>query len=399
MILRDKKIILGITGGIAAYKAVEIASRLVKAGALVEVVMTESATRFVAPLSFQAITHRPVAMGMFELLGTERIAHVELGKWADLLIIAPATANTIAKMAQGIANNLLTAIALTNRGMTMTAPAMETGMWNHHATQTNVNILRERGVVIIGPAEGRLASGATGAGRMLEPWEIVDAACAVLGRDGVLIGRHVLVTAGATQEAVDPVRILTNRSSGKMGYALARAARDAGAVVTLVHAPTALTVPWNVCDIAVTSALELRDAVIANLAKIDILLMAAAVADYRPEQVSAEKIKKSSDDITLKLMRNPDILQEVSFHKARPRVVVGFAAESENVVSYARQKLEKKKLDMIVANDARRVMGADTNIVTLLYANGRSESWEEMTKDEVAERIIARVGNYAVLNR
>ena len=395
MILRDKHIVLGVTGGIAAYKAVEIASRLVKAGARVDVVMTPAATRFVGALTFQAITGRPVAIEMFALLRETDIAHVSLARRADLLIIAPLTANTLAKLAHGLADNLLTATALDTHAPLLLAPAMETGMWENPLTQANMARLREaRDTTVVGPAVGRLASGEMGVGRMAEPAEIVDAARWVLGRTGLLRGRRIVVTAGGTREPLDPVRVLTNRSSGRMGVALAFAARDAGAEVILIHTPGVPPAPWGVREVTVETAQEMRDAVLEAIADADALVMAAAVADYRPAQVAGQKIKKTTEPLILTLERTPDILAEVAARRVelpRLRVVVGFAAETGRLVENARDKLQRKRLDLIVANDALAAMGADTNQVTLIATDGSVEELPLLPKEEVARRLIARL--------
>ena len=397
-VLQNKQIILGITGGIAAYKAVEVASRLVKAGAVVDVVMTEAATHFVAPLTFQAITHRPVSLEMFALLRDVEIGHVSLAYRADLLIIAPLTANTLAKLAHGIADNLLTAVALDTPAPILIAPAMETGMWENPITQDNLTRLREqRDVTVVGPRAGRLASGRMGMGRMAEPAEIVEAARWVLGRQGPLAGRRVIVTAGGTHEPLDPIRFIGNRSSGQMGYALAAAARDRGAEVVLIHAPTALTIPWGVEEVAVETAQEMHDAVLATLPQADALIMAAAVADYRPAQVAAHKIKKVGQIGNLsylELERTPDILAAVSARREQLpllQVVVGFAAETEDLIENARRKLQSKRLDLIVANDARQAMGAAESQVVLLGRDGSVEELPLLPKEQVAEEIIDRV--------
>ena len=393
-ILHSKSVVLGVTGGIAAYKAVEVASQLVKSGATVDVIMTEAATEFVAPLTFQAITHRPVVTEMFTLLREMEIGHVSLAKRADLLIIAPLTANTLAKLALGLADNMLTATALDTQAPLLLAPAMETGMWKNPITQDNLTRLQKaRDVTIVGPAYGRLASGAVGAGRMAEPGEIVEAARWVLGRGEALAGQRVVVTAGGTREPLDPVRVLTNRSSGKMGYALARAARDRGAQVTLIHTPTALSLPWGVADVKVETTQEMRDAVLDVLPQTDILLMAAAPVDFRPAFVAEQKIKKQATEkeFTLELERTPDILKEVAARRAelgRPLMVVGFAAETEDLIENARHKLRSKRLDLMVANDPRQAMGADVSQVTLLNAAGRVEELPPLPKDEVAERVV-----------
>jgi len=403
MILQDKGIILGVTGGIAAYKAVEIASRLVKGGAQVDVVMTPAATRFIGELTFQAITGRPVSVEMFALLRETDIAHVSLAKRADLLIIAPLTANTLAKLAHGLADNLLTAVALDTRAPLLLAPAMESGMWENPLTQENLTRLRQaRDVIIVGPATGRLASGAMGVGRMAEPAEIVDAARWVLGRTGLLKEKRVVVTSGGTREPLDPVRVFTNRSSGRMGVALASAARDAGAEVTLIHTGGGAPVPWGVRAVEVETAQEMRDAVLEAVANADALIMAAAVADYRPAQTSEQKIKKTSGPLMIQMERTPDILAEVAVRRAElPRLgaVIGFAAETEHVVENAREKLRRKRLELIVANDARTAMGAETNQVTLIAADGSVEELPLLPKEQVAERIIARLAELLVVSR
>jgi phosphopantothenoylcysteine decarboxylase/phosphopantothenate--cysteine ligase len=383
-VLRDKQIVLGITGGISAYKAADVASRLVKAGATVDVVMTEAATEFVTPLTFQALTHRPVVTETFALLREMEIGHVALARRADLLIIAPATANTIAKLAAGLADNMLTATALDTRAPILLAPAMETGMWENPLTQDNVARLQKTvDVTVVGPGVGRLASGGRGPGRMAEPAEIVDWARIILGRGGSLAGQRVVVTTGGTQEPIDPVRFIGNHSSGKMGYALALAARDRGAKVTLVSAPTALPAPIGVQLVAVQTAQEMLQAVLAALPGSDALMMAAA-----------HKLKKGEAGLDLKLIRTPDILAEVATRRAelgQPRVVVGFAAETQDMLANAQAKLKAKRLDLMVANDARQAMGADVNQVTLLDASGGVEELPLLPKDEVAERVIDRV--------
>jgi phosphopantothenoylcysteine decarboxylase/phosphopantothenate--cysteine ligase len=394
-VLRNKHIVLGITGGIAAYKTAEVASRLVKAGATVDVVMTEAATEFVAPLTFQALTHRPVVTEMFTLLGETEIGHVSLAQRADLLIIAPATANTIAKLAAGLADNMLTATALGTQAPMLLAPAMETRMWENPLTRGNIARLQEaRDVTMVGPGVGRLASGGVGPGRMAEPAEIVDWARIILGRGGGLAGQRVVVTTGGTQEPIDPVRFVGNHSSGKMGYALALVARDRGAKVTFVSAPTALPAPTGVQLVGVQTAQEMCQAVLTALPESEALIMAAAVADYRPAEAVAHKIKKGEGGLELKLVRTTDILAEVATQRAelgRPRVVVGFAAETQDLVANAQAKLEAKRLDLMVANDARQAMGADVNQVTLLDASGGVEELPLLPKDEVAERVMDRV--------
>jgi phosphopantothenoylcysteine decarboxylase/phosphopantothenate--cysteine ligase len=405
-LLRSKRVLLGVTGGVAAYKAVALASRLTQAGAVVDVVLSEAAMRFVTPLSFESVTRRRAYHDMFALsadtgpqarAGDVLISHVALARSADLIIIAPATANTLAKLAHGIADNLLTAVVLAATAPLVIAPAMESHMWENPATQANLAALRARGVVQVGPATGHLASGASGVGRMSEPEEILAVARLVLARDGDLAGRRVVVSAGGTREAIDPVRFIGNRSSGKMGYALATAARDRGAQVVLVTAPTALPDPYGVQLARVESASEMRDAILAALEGADALVMAAAVADYRPVQVSAQKIKKTAERLTLEMTRTPDILGEVADLRAAgrgPRVVVGFAAETADLLANAQAKLHQKRLDMIAANDVSAPdagFGVDTNRVTLLWADGTVEPLPLMSKEELAHVIWDRV--------
>ncbi len=396
MILQGKNVVLGVTGGIAAYKAVDLCSKLVQAGATVDVIMTEAATRFVTPLPFQTISARPVSVDMFQLLRDTEMAHISLAAKADVLVIAPATANTIAKLAHGLADNLLTSTALATTAPLVIAPAMDADMWANPLTQENVRRLRERGAVIVGPGHGRLASGRIGAGRLVSTEEILAAIRQTLGRKGFLAGLRVTVTAGGTQEPLDPVRYVGNRSSGKMGYALAEAARDEGAQVTLISAPTALSPVYGVEMVAVRTAAEMHEAVMGRLEQTDILLMAAAVADYRPARVAEQKIKKGPGGLTLELERTEDILAAVAQARSQgmPKIVVGFAAETEDLLANAQDKLRRKKLDLIVANDVSAAdsgFGVDTNRVTLIGADGQVEELPLMTKFEVAEQILRRV--------
>jgi phosphopantothenoylcysteine decarboxylase/phosphopantothenate--cysteine ligase len=394
-VLQNKHVILGVTGGIAAYKTAMICSRLVQGGALVDVVMTEAAQEFITPLTFQALTHRPVHTDMFNIAVRQNIPHVALADVADLLLIAPATANTIAKLANGLADNLLTAIALATPAPLLLAPAMETDMWQHPATQTNMEKLRAWGVNVVGPAEGRLASGAMGPGRMVEPDEVVSMARVILSRSGDLAGQHVVVTAGGTREAIDPVRFVSNHSSGKMGYALAEVARDRGAAVTLITTVNRPT-PVGVEIIQVDSAEQMLAAVLMATREADLLVMAAAVADFRPKTVVEQKIKKEAhtEELTLEMVRTPDILTEVANQKSAgygPRITVGFAAETEDLLANAQSKLKRKKLDLIVANDVSATdagFAVDTNRVTLLAADGTIEELPLMSKIEVAEAVF-----------
>lgn len=394
-ILRDKTIVLGVTGSIAAYKAVELVSRLVKAGAHVDVAMTDAATRLVAPLTFQAIAHRPVVTDLFDPRGELGIDHVALAKRADLLVIAPLTANTMAKLAQGLADDVVSTTFLAADSPIVVAPAMESHMWLHPATQRNLDTLRNWGVTVVEPETGYLASGAEGIGRLAEPVTIFETIRQVLGRSGPLAGRHVIVTAGPTREAIDPVRFISNHSSGRMGYAIAEAARDLGARVTLVSGPTSLPAPVGIDVVAVTSTREMRDAVLGAVADADAVVGAAVVADYRPATASIEKIKKEEGGLTLQLERNPDILMEVkewkeSQGRQRP-VVVGFAAETDNLIENARSKLVRKKMDLIVANPVPATFGADSVQATLIQANQPPEQLPALTKAELADEIVDRL--------
>lgn len=396
LLLNGKKILLGVTGGIAAYKAADLCSKLVQAGAQVDVILTEAATKFVAPLTFSALSGRPARVDMWTEPGGQPIPHVQMAAAADLVIVAPLSANTLAKLALGLADNLLTATLLATHVPWVLAPAMESHMWANPITQAHAADLRARGATLVGPGEGRLASGAVGVGRMAEPAEILAAARRVLARGGPLTGRRVVVTAGGTQEPLDPVRYITNASSGKMGVALAEAAADLGADVTLIHAPLAVPTPYGVECVRVRTAQEMCDAVLDRLAQTDILIGAAAVADFRPAEAAPQKIKKAAgqEELTLRLVRNPDILAEVAARRGaigRPAVVVGFAAETHDLLANAAAKLAAKRLDLIVANDVTEPgsgFGADDNRVTLLFADGRQEALPLMSKREVAQRVL-----------
>ncbi len=388
--LADKTVVLGITGSIAAYKAGEIASRLTQAGARVEVIMTEAATRFIAPLTLRSLTGRPVVTDMFEPAAEWNIEHVALAEAADVVVIAPATANVIAKLAAGIADDMLCCTVLATKAPVIVAPAMNVNMFENPVTQENLAKLKARGFIIVAPAYGRLASGKMGLGRLAEVEEIIGTIKQVLGRGGDLAGKHIVVTAGGTQEPIDPVRHISNRSSGKMGYAVAEAARDRGAEVKLITAPTSLPEPAGIEVTYVETAAQMKAAVVKATSQADALIMAAAVADYQPKAAARAKIKKETPSLTLELVRTPDILTEVKGSFVR----VGFAAESEDIVANARQKLEKKQLDLIVANDitnASSGFGADTNKVTLIDRKGNVESLPLMSKREVADRILDKV--------
>ena len=388
--LANKTVILGITGSLAAYKAADIASKLTQAGARVEVIMTESATRFIAPLTLRNITGRPVVTDMFELASEFSIEHVALAEAADVVAIAPATASLIARLAAGISDDMLTVTVLATKAPVILAPAMNVNMFENSITQDNLAKLKARGFTIIDPAYGRLASGKIGLGRLADVDKIIGTIKQVLGRGGDLAGKRIVVTAGGTQESIDPVRHIGNRSSGKMGYAIAEAARDRGATVTLVTAPTSLPEPVGMEVVHIETAAQMKEAVAEATSQADALIMAAAVADYQPKSAAKAKIKKETPSLTLELIRTPDILTEVKGDFLK----VGFAAESEDIVANARQKLEKKQLDIIVANDitdADSGFGVDTNKVTLIDRDGKVENLPLLTKREVADRILDRV--------
>jgi len=388
--LANKTIVLGITGSIAAYKAADIASKLTQAGARVEVVMTESATRFIAPLTLRSLTGRPVVTSMWELDSEFSIEHVALAEAADIVAIVPATANIIAKLAAGISDDMLTCTVLATKAPVVVAPAMNVNMFENPVTQDNLAKLKTRGFTIVDPAYGRLASGKMGLGRLAEIETIIGTIKQVLGRSGDLAGRRIVVTAGGTQEPIDPVRHIGNRSSGKMGYAVAEAARDRGATVSLITAPTSLPEPAGIEVVHIRTATEMKEAVAKAIAQADALIMTAAVADYQPKSVTEAKIKKDSPSLTLELIRTPDILTEVKGNFLK----IGFAAESEDVVANAKQKLEKKQLDIIIANDITDTssgFGVDTNKVTLISRDGKVDSLPLLTKREVADKILGKV--------
>jgi phosphopantothenoylcysteine decarboxylase/phosphopantothenate--cysteine ligase len=394
-IFSDKHILLGVTGSIAAYKAVELASKLTQAGAKVDVILTAAAEKFITPLTFQSVTGRKTFTDADLWGGEAHVLHVGLGQRADLMVIAPCTANTLGKLAHGIADGLLTITALAARCPLLVAPAMDVGIYTNPATQANVRILTERGITFAGPAEGRMASGLTGKGRLMEPAELLGQIRFMVGKHGRLAGKKIVVTAGGTQEPLDPVRVLTNRSSGKQGYALAQAALDAGGSVSLVSAPTDLPTPVGAQLIPVQTAEEMLEAVLAQAAGADGLIMAAAVADFRPKQAAANKLKKRDGIPQIELEAAPDVLAAVAAMGAgRPRLVIGFAAESRDLLENAAEKLRSKKLDMIVANDISGTdsgFGVDTNRVTLLFPDAKEQALPLMSKDEVAETIVAHL--------
>ena len=391
MNLKGKTVVLAVTGSIAAYKAVELASQLTQAGAQVDVIMTEAATEFLTPLTFRSITGRPVVTKMFELASEYSVEHVALAEAADVVVIAPATADIIARMAAGMADDMASCTVLATKAPIILAPAMHAAMYQNQVTQDNLAKLKARGFITVGPDYGRLASRGIGLGRLVDVNEIAGIICQVLGKDSDLAGIGIVVTAGGTQEPVDPVRCLTNSSSGKMGYALAEAARDRGAKVTLISAPTTLPKPVGVNMVSIGTAQEMYEAVKKAAVKADGLIMAAAVADYRPRKVSKGKIKREqASGLTVELERTPDILGEVKGKFFR----VGFAAESENLVANAKAKLEKKRLDLIVANDITvkgSGIGADNNQVVIIDRKGKVEKLPLMPKREVADRILDKV--------
>ena len=388
--LTGKTVVLGITGSIAAYKAAELASRLTKAGARVEVVMSESATRFVNPLTFRSLTGQPVVTSMWEINSKFSVEHVALAEAADIMVIAPATADIIARLAVGIADDMISCTVLATKAAVILAPAMNVNMLQNPATQHNLAELKARGFTIVEPDCGRLASGNIGEGRLAKTEKIIAAIKQILNKGNDLARKHIVVTAGGTQEPIDPARHIGNRASGKMGYALAEAARDRGATVSLISAPTLLPGPAGITVIPVRTAAEMKKAVDKSAAQADALIMAAAVSDYRPKKIAKAKIKKESPSLSLELIRTPDILSQVKGNFLK----VGFAAESESVIANARQKLVKKQLDLIVANDitdAGSGFVADTNKVTIIDKQGNKEALPLLSKREVADRILDRV--------
>lgn len=390
--LQGKKIVLGVTGGIAVYKAVDLVSRLRKAGCEVRVVMTEHAQQFVTPLTFKEISGNAVATSMWNANQEFNVEHIALANWADAFLVAPATANILAKMACGLADDLLSTTLLAAQAPIVVCPAMNTGMYQNPATQENIAKLQEHGVTVMPPAVGHLACGTSGPGRLPEPQQIVEFMSAFFaGREGDLRGLRVLVTAAGTREPIDPVRYVGNRSSGKMGYAVAQMAAERGADVLLISGPSALAAPPNVRVVNVETTNEMLEACLAAYGDVDIVIKAAAVADYRPRDVADQKIKKKTDDaLTVVMDKNPDILKTLGAKKEQ-QVLVGFAAETQNLLANAREKVVKKNLDMIVANDVTAAgagFNSDTNIVKFLFANGDVRELEQMPKVDVANRIL-----------
>lgn len=387
--LKGKHIVVGVTAGIAAYKAVDLVSRLYKAGAEVKVVMTRNATKFVSPLVFGEISKHKVAVEMFENVQNWNVEHIAYATWADAYVIAPATANMIAKMSNGIADDMLSTQLLATTAPVFVCPAMNSNMYTHPTVQENLTILRGRGVHVLEPDSGLLACGVEGKGRLPDPQKIMDWVDFHLGKTELLQGKTVIVSAGGTQEAIDPVRYITNRSSGKMGYAVALKAAQAGAKTILVSAPTDLAVPIGVERIIVCSATEMKEAIDSHYDSADAVIMAAAVADYRVADVADNKIKKQ-ETMTLELVKNPDILASLGERKQQQKLI-GFAAETQDVITYGKEKVRKKNLDMLVANDVSKLnagFDVDTNEVTFIYPGDQIVSLPNMSKLDVAERII-----------
>jgi phosphopantothenoylcysteine decarboxylase/phosphopantothenate--cysteine ligase len=385
------RVLLGVTGGIAAYKSPDLVRRLAELGADVQVAMTAAAKQFVTPLTFQAVSGRPTRDDLWDSAAEASMGHIELARWAELVLIAPASANFIARLAHGQAEDLLSTLCLATVAPLAVAPAMNRLMWANLATQANIATLRERGVAILGPAEGDQACGEVGPGRMLEPADLAQRALDLLVRSRELAGVHVVITAGPTREAIDPVRFISNRSSGKMGFATAQAARALGAQVTLVSGPVNIDTPPGVRRIDVESAQDMYEAVHRELPTMDIFISAAAVADYRPPQAQPQKIKKSGETMHLDLVKAPDILSSVSASKRRP-FVVGFAAETERVEQHAREKLLKKNLDMIAANLVGEGLAfdCDDNALLVLWPGG-SRTLERAAKSDIARQLVALI--------
>ena len=390
--LANRQILLGITGGIAAYKAAELLRRLQDCGADVRVVMTPAATEFITPLTLQALSGHPVHTALLDPEAESGMGHIELARWADLVVVAPASADFMARLVQGLGNDLLSAVCLATSARICLAPAMNQAMWSNPATRSNAGILQQRGIALWGPAEGLQACGDIGPGRMLE---VDDLVAEIAGQfdTGLLAGKRVLITAGPTREAIDPVRYISNHSSGKMGFALARACADAGAITTLIAGPVALPSPPRVKRIDVVSAQDMFDEVMARVNAVDIVIAAAAVADYRAEQVAPGKIKKTgADTMNLALVKTPDIIASIASIEAGP-FTVGFAAETESVEQFARDKMLRKKLDMIIANDVSRTdigFGSEDNAVMVFWPAGAAE-YQKMSKAQLSEKLVEKL--------
>lgn len=391
MSLSGKRILLGVSGGIAAYKSADLTRRLKEAGAEVQVVMTAGAQRFVTPLTFQALSGKPVRTELWDMAAEHAMGHIELGRWAELILVAPATADLLAHLANGLATDLLTTLCLATEAPIAVAPAMNWAMWNNAATQDNLKLLRSRNVQVLGPGEGELAEGEVGMGRMLEPAEIV----AILSETPrPLAGVNVLITAGPTREPLDPVRFVSNRSSGKMGFAVARAAAEAGATVTLVTGPVHLVTPRDVLRVDVETAAEMHAAVMKRARQAQVFIAAAAVADYAPKRAATQKIKKKSASLEVKMARTADILAEVAALKSAP-YTVGFAAETEKLEAHAREKLTRKHLDLLAANLVGKGKGFDTDDNALtLYWKGGTQQLSNAPKLEIARQLIQVIGTH-----
>ena len=390
--LTGARVLLGVSGGIAAYKAAELVRRLGDAGAEVRVVLTANAARFVTALTFQALSGNPVRSSLWDQAAEAAMGHIELARWADEVLIAPASADCIARLAHGHADDLLTTICLASAGPLSIAPAMNQQMWAHPATQANLALLRQRGVRVFGPGAGSQACGDVGSGRLLEADALVAELIAARG-PRTLAGLRFLVSAGPTFEDIDPVRFIGNRSSGRMGFAIAEAAAQKGAAVTLIAGPVALATPAGVTRVDVRSAREMRDAVLAQATRTDVFVAAAAVGDFRPQIVALQKLKKIDGALELSLVQNPDILAEVAALPQRP-FLVGFAAETENVEAYARGKLERKRVDLIAANQVGSGLGfeQDANALLLLWSGGGREQLARADKRDLARQLVARIG-------
>ena len=390
--LKDKKIVLGVTGSIAAYKAAELTRELVKRGAAVKVIMTRNASEFIAPLTFQTLSGNPVYVEMFSTISDYDMAHISLAAYADIVVIAPATANIIGKVTSGLADDLLSTTAMTTRAPVLFCPAMNTNMYDSIIVQENIDRLKSRGYVLMEPGYGELACSSEGRGRLPNLDDIVEEIESILTVKD-LCDQRLLVTAGPTRESLDPIRFITNHSSGKMGYALAIAAKRRGAEVVLISGPSSLPVPRGITFISVSSAIDMRDAVMKHFGSATVIIKSAAVSDYRPANISTSKIKKKEGPMTLTLERNPDIIAEIGRMK-EDRILVGFAAETENLMEYAREKLMKKNMDLIVANDVTEAgagFGYDTNIIKIIDRNGQKQELPLMDKIDAANKILDRI--------
>ena len=392
--LKDKTVVIGVSGGIAVYKTLDVVSRLRKLGVNVNVIMTKSATEFVTPLSFQSLSQNYVVCDMFEDPKTWDVEHISLAKRADVFLIAPATANVIGKIANGIADDMLTTTVMATKAKVLIAPAMNTNMYENPILQRNINTLKELGYNFVEPESGRLACGDTGKGKLASPETIVDEVVKLLSKDQDLKGKSIIVTAGPTVESIDPMRYITNRSTGKMGYSIAKEAIERGADVTLITGPTNLTPPQNLKKLVkIESAKDMYEAVVENLDENDVVIKSAAVADYKPKNYSNKKIKKSDDDLVIELDRNKDIAQEIGKIKNN-KILVGFAAETNDLIENASLKIKKKNLDFIVANDLTKEgagFGVDTNIVKIIDKEGNITEYPKMKKEEVANIILDKI--------